>query len=182
MRTKLKSERNCQLCVVIRNLCWVVVWCFVILTLYFDSHGAKYAQRRRSKQVHRWLQDSENTGQRAQSGTLVHVPPRIYHHHHHHHDHHCLFIWIPISCIPIYHVDLGKMKLASAAIDSRWMSFVHLIKERLLACSRMLLLLCMVLVSTPFCPGSLWKSWHSTMRRKCPFGKEAKEGYRDSWR
>lgn len=36
--------------------------------------------------------------------------------------------------------------------------------------------------STQFCPGSLLKSWPSTMRLKSPFGKEAKEGSSDSWR
>lgn len=36
--------------------------------------------------------------------------------------------------------------------------------------------------STQFCPGSLLMSWRSTMRLKCPFGKEAKEGSSDNWR
>ena len=36
--------------------------------------------------------------------------------------------------------------------------------------------------STLYSPGSLWRSWLSTTRPKCPFGKEVKEGFRDSWR
>lgn len=91
VRTKLKCEWNCPSFGTCGRLKLSAVFFFFFMTsqLCFNSHGAKHAQRRRSKQVHRWLQDSENTGQQARSGPLVHVPP---------------------TC---------KMKVASAALDPR---------------------------------------------------------------
>lgn len=90
VRTKLKCERNCLFLEPVGGWsCLLFFFFYMTSRLCFNSHGARHAQRRRSKQVHRWLQDSENTGQQARSGPLVHVPP---------------------TC---------KMKVASAALDPR---------------------------------------------------------------
>lgn len=98
------------------------------------------------------------------SATLAHFLPLIHHHHHHHLS--CILQNEDGSCRFSMNELCPSVERQTACLLTHFSAF----------CA------CHFVLSTPFCPGSLWKSWHSTMRRKWPFGKEAKEGYRDSWR
>lgn len=120
------------------------------------SHGAKYAQRWCCQRSLSGLQDPENSGQNVAT-------------------------WSPVrqGCKSHIYLHLCHRRL-SDEIFARW---------RVDACLCCLLLYADAFVcclffcsSTQFCPGSLLMSWPSTMRLKCPFGKEAKEGSSDNWR